>query len=366
VNYMKRIHNFQIHLGKNGFDGAFIVPGSNFYYLTGLNPLGTFERLFILIVPAEGVPTIVAPQLYENELEGFNGEVLLWSDSENPYKIFEGKVCETFKERQRLLLDDVMPAGVLLRLESVLDKYELYPLSPLISELREIKDREEIESLKKATEIADKVFYRLIESKIEGKTEKELANMIEYMIKTEFNADGVSFEPIVASGANGANPHHRPSNRKIRKGDVVIFDYGAKYNGYCSDITRSVVVGPPSEEIKKVYEIVKEAQETAVQQVTEGISAGCVDATARRVISKYGYSECFIHRTGHGLGIDVHEQPYISPGNKKILRERMVFTIEPGIYLYGKFGVRIEDDVVILNKKGRSLTSARKELIIAD
>ncbi len=244
--------------------------------------------------------------------------------------------------------------------------YSLYSLSPVISELREIKDEDEIKVLKKAAKIADKMFYKLMDEELEGKSEKELANMIEYMMKNEFDADGVSFDPIVASGPNGANPHHTPSTRKIRKGDVVIFDYGAKYLGYCSDITRTVVVGSPSEEVKKVYEIVKESQETAFQQVKEGITAGDIDSAARNVIAKYGYDKYFIHRTGHGLGIDVHEEPYISPGNTKLLKEGMVFTIEPGIYLHGKFGIRIEDDVVVLNKKGVRLTEAERELIIVD
>lgn len=363
MSYEKRMRRFQEHFRKKGFSGAFVTPGSNFYYLTGLNPLGTLERLFVLIIPAEGSPIVFAPRLYEKELEEFKGEVVLWDDSENPYKMFGTKIKETFKEGEKLLIDDIMPVGAFLKVKGTLNKYSLHPLSPVISELREIKDKDEIKTLKKAAEIVDKVFYRLIEEKLEGVTEKELANMIEYMIKNEFGADGVSFEPIVASGPNGANPHHRPSDRKVQKEDVVIFDYGAKYLGYCSDITRTVVVGSPSEEVKKVYEIVKEAQEAAVQRVTEGILAGDVDAVARGVISKYGYGEYFIHRTGHGLGIEVHEEPYISPGNTKLLKEGMVFTIEPGIYLHGKFGVRIEDDVVVLDKKGVRLTEAERELI---
>lgn len=364
MNYKRRIYNFQSHVKKRGFEGALIVPGSNFYYLTGLNPLGTLERLFVLIVPSQDSPTVIAPQIYEEELSEFDGEVILWSDSENPYKIFATKVRETFKESEKLLIDDTMPVGTFLKVQKVLDKYSLYSLSPVISELREIKDEDEIKVLKKVAKIADKMFYKLMDEELEGKSEKELANMIEYMMKNEFGADGVSFDPIVASGPNGANPHHTPSTRKIRKGDVVIFDYGARYLGYCSDITRTVVVGSPSEEVKKVYEIVKEAQETAFQQVKEGITAGDIDSAARNVMAKYGYDKYFIHRTGHGLGIDVHEEPYISPGNTKLLKEGMVFTIEPGIYLRGKFGIRIEDDVVVLNKKGVRLTEAERDLMI--
>ena len=361
MDYRRRVLKLQEMMKEGGAVGALIAPGSNFYYLTGINPLGSLERLFLLLIPAEGEPAIIAPKLYENELSEWElGRVFLWRDGENPYMLFGKILTESFPEKGKVLVDDNMPVGILLKAE-FLENYELGTLNSLLSKLRIIKSGEETKLLKRAAEIVDKVFYALIDEKIEGRSERELAAWIEYLIKS-LGADGVSFEPIVASGPNGANPHHRPTDRKILRGDVVVLDYGARYGGYCSDITRTVVVGEPSEEVKKVYETVKEAQERAFQTVRDGIAAGDVDRAARETIVKAGYGEYFTHRTGHGLGLDVHEEPYISPDASTLLREGMVFTIEPGIYLPGKFGIRIEDDVLV-KRMGIRLTKAERELM---
>ena len=345
------------------WDAALISPGANFYYLTGLNPLGTLERLFLLVVPSSSSPFIIAPKLYEHELQDFPLEVIFWSDDENPYLIFRSQMERIGRENGRILVEDQMPAGVLLKLLQALKGYKLEPLGPIISELRMRKSEEEIELLKKAAEIVDKVFYHIIEKEeLQGMEEREVAFLIESLIK-KFGGDGVSFPPIVASGPNGANPHHTPGDRKIKEGDLLIMDYGALYKGYCSDITRTVGIGSIPEEARKVYEIVKEAQETAFQRVEDGVRAMDVDLAAREVISNYGYGDYFIHRTGHGLGIDVHEEPYITPTNKRKLENGMVFTIEPGIYLPGKLGVRIEDDVYV-SEKGVRLTQADRNLKI--
>jgi len=214
--------------------------------------------------------------------------------------------------------------------------------------------------MRKAAEIVDKVFYRIIEEDLEGRSEKEIAALIEYLIK---NFGGVSFDPIVASGPDAANPHYFPTDRKIERGNVVILDYGAKFKGYCSDVTRTVAIRTISEKARKIYEIVKEAQENAFYAVKAEIKARDVDSAARGIINSYGYSEKFVHRTGHGLGLDVHEEPYISPNSEKVLEACMIFTTEPGIYLSGKFGVRIEDDI-LLGEKGIRLTKADRELRI--
>ncbi|WP_461863235.1 M24 family metallopeptidase [Thermococcus sp.] len=363
MRYTQRILRLQSMMQKRKVAGALITPGSNFYYLTGMNPLGSLERLFLLIVPAEGEPVIIAPKLYENELGDLEiGKAFLWRDGENPYLLFGRVLFENFPKNSELLIDNNMPVGILLRTK-FLENYQLSTLNSVLSELRVIKSEKEIRLLKKAAEIVDKVFYTLLEEKIEGRSEKELAAWIEYLIKS-LGADGVSFEPIVASGPNGANPHHRPSDRKITHGDVVVLDYGARYQGYCSDITRTVVIGKPPELALEVYDVVKEAQENAFQTVREGMAAMEVDRAAREYIAKAGYGEYFAHRTGHGLGLDVHEEPYISPGNSTLLREGMVFTIEPGVYLPRKFGVRIEDDVLVKDGQGVRLTEAKRELVI--
>jgi len=347
----------------DGYMGALITPGTNFYYLTGLNPSATGERLFLLALNREGESVIIAPKLYENEVkENWEGRAIFWCDDENPYLILKGVLDELNLRGGKILVEDTMPAMMLVKIENILMDYELGLLSTLTSKLRIKKDSGELKLMEKAAQVVDDVFHELIEKDLEGMNEKQVAALIEYLIKER--ADGISFEPIVAAGENGANPHHTPSDRKLKKGDLVILDYGAKYKGYCSDITRTIAIGKPSELALEVYDVVKEAQERAVQAVREGITAKEIDAVARGEITKKGYGEYFIHRTGHGLGLDVHEEPYIAQHNEIILEEGMAFTIEPGIYIPGRVGVRIEDDVAIINGKGKRLTKAGKELIV--
>jgi len=358
--YKENFCRFRSLISEN-FDGALISPGSNFYYLTGLDPSATGERLFLLLVPPEGEPIIISPKLYEEELKNFwVSNIIIWEDKDNPYDILKNYLDKFNKEKGELLIEDSLPVFFLIKIQKLLGEYKLELVSSVISELRIKKNGEEIECMRKAAEIVDKVFYRIIEEDLEGRSEKEIAALIEYLIK---NFGGVSFDPIVASGPDAANPHYFPTDRKIERGNVVILDYGAKFKGYCSDVTRTVAIRTISEKARKIYEIVKEAQENAFYAVKAEIKARDVDSAARGIINSYGYSEKFVHRTGHGLGLDVHEEPYISPNSEKVLEACMIFTTEPGIYLSGKFGVRIEDDI-LLGEKGIRLTKADRELRI--
>ncbi|CAB49788.1 aminopeptidase P family protein [Pyrococcus abyssi] len=352
-----RIDRFVKLLNEMNFDGAFISPGSNLYYLTGLKLHEVGERPTILVVSADGEYKLLAPSLYSNVITNF--PVTFWRDGENPYAKLSTILGELKLYRGRFLVEDTMRADWLIGILK-LGNFEFHPLSSLIRLMRMRKDREEIENMKHAARIADKVFEEILSWDILGMSEKELALKIEVRIREL--SDGVSFSPIVASGENSANPHHEPGERKIRKGDIVILDYGARWRGYCSDITRTIAVGRPDEKLIEVYEIVKEAQEKAYRAVREGIKAKEVDKVAREVISEAGYGEYFTHRTGHGLGLDVHEEPYIGPDGEVTLENGMTFTIEPGIYIPGLGGVRIEDDVVV-EGKGKRLTKAGRELI---
>lgn len=340
----------------DGYRGALITPGTNFYYLTGLNPSATGERLFLLALNREGESVIIAPRLYENEVKGnWAGRTIFWGDDENPYLILKGVLDELGLREGRILVEDTMPAMMLVRIENILTDYELDLLSALTSKLRIKKDRKELGLMEKAAQVVDDVFYELIERDLEGMSERQVAALIEYLIKER--ADGISFPPIVAAGENGANPHHTPGDRKLRKGDMVILDYGARWKGYCSDITRTIALGRPDRKLVEIYEVVREAQENAFRTVEKGIKAGEVDRAARETIEKAGYGRYFIHRTGHGLGLDVHEEPYIEPNGNVVLENGMTFTVEPGIYIPGIGGVRIEDDVVV-EGKGKRLTKA--------
>ncbi|MGC8661538.1 MAG: M24 family metallopeptidase [Nitrososphaeria archaeon] len=351
---MNRIEKLQgLMLGKADF--AFVPAGSNFHYLTGLNPQAAQERLLMLIVPSESEPFIIAPKMYEAELADSHYRIYLWNDWEDPYKILKERVGDG----KKLLIEDTLAASALLRIQGSI-KGVFMPLSPYTAQMRAVKDQEEIEYLKTAARIVDRVFTDLTEKvNIAGLREIEVANIIsEHIIK--YGAEGVSFEPIVAYGRASADPHHSPGRKKIGNG-VVVLDYGARYRGYCSDITRTVVVGRIPEKVMKIYSIVKKAQERGIRAAANGVKSKEVDLAARQYIKGMGYDGNFLHRTGHGIGLDVHEEPFITPVGETVLRNGMAFTVEPGIYIEGKFGVRIEDDVIIREKAVR-LTKSDREL----
>jgi len=345
---------------KGYADYALISPGSNLYYLTGIDPVGTLERLFLLVVPSESSAFILAPLMYKNELESTGLELIMWEDNENPYSLLEKEIDN--EKKAVFAIEESLPVGIFFELNRFLKRGKFKSLSRLLSELRILKDNSELESIRKATAIVDRVFSEILDHKLLGMSEIEVADLIIELIKKD-GGEGVSFDPMVASGPNGANPHHRPTDKKIEKGELVILDYGAKYNHYCSDITRTIGIDSLGDEAKGVYKTVLEAQENAFQKTRVGARAKDIDLEARKHIDSRGFGKYYTHRTGHGLGLDIHEPPYISSTSDTLLESNMVFTIEPGIYLLGKFGVRIEDDILI-SGNGERLTKASRELII--
>ncbi len=343
-----------------GFDGALISPGTNLYYLAGLQIHEAGERPTLLVISSDGDYRLLAPSLYENVVRNF--PATFWRDGENPYEKLAWILAEFELSSGKLLVEDTMRADWLINILRVGNRaFDFYPLSSVTRELRMRKDAKEIEYMKHAAKVVDRVFEELLSWDLLGMRESELALKIELRIREL--SDGISFEPIVASGENAANPHHAPGKRRLRKGDLVILDYGAKWMGYCSDITRTIALGKPNERLIEIYEIVKEAQEKAYRAIREGVKAKDVDAAARGRIEVAGYGKYFTHRTGHGLGLDVHEEPFIGPNGEVILENGMTFTIEPGIYVPGLGGVRIEDDVAVIDGKGKRLTRAERELI---
>jgi len=233
----------------------------------------------------------------------------------------------------------------------------------LIKEIRMSKSEAEIEKIRKAEEIAIKSLQQLFKDIKPGKSERELAAILEfYMVRN--GARKPAFDTIMGSGENGALPHAAPSDRKIQEGDFIVIDFGAEYEGYCSDITRTIAVGEPTEEMKKVYNTVLQAQIKAEKAANAGKTGQEVDSIARDMIKEAGYGEYFQHGLGHGLGLDVHEDPAVSQKNKDLLPVGAVVTIEPGIYIPGQFGVRIEDDIYIKEDSNEVLTNMEKEMII--
>ncbi|WP_158735183.1 Xaa-Pro peptidase family protein [Alteribacillus sp. YIM 98480] len=240
---------------------------------------------------------------------------------------------------------------------------ELKPMEGIVEEIRLIKDDKEIAVLKEAAEIADITFKHIAAFIKPGMKEKDVSNEIEFFMRKQ-GADSSSFDIIVASGWRSALPHGVASDKVIKTGELVTLDFGAYYRGYCSDITRTLAVGEPSEELKKIYETVYEAQVKAVEEIKPEISGVEADAIAREYINDQGYGKYFGHGLGHGLGMEVHEGPRLSPKGKKTLKPGMVVTVEPGIYVPEVGGTRIEDDIVITKQGNERLTRSPKELMI--
>lgn len=239
---------------------------------------------------------------------------------------------------------------------------ELVPVDNLIEKLRLIKSEEELDIMKKAAQIADAAFEHILTKIRPGVKEIEISNELEFFMRQQ-GASSSSFDTIVASGFRSAMPHGVASEKEIQSGELVTLDYGAIYNGYCSDITRTVAVGKISSELREIYEIVLEAQLRGVRGIKPGMTGMEADALTRDYISEKGYGKYFGHSTGHGLGMDVHEYPSLSTKSKTVLQPGMVVTVEPGIYVPGLGGCRIEDDIVITETGNERLTHAKKELI---
>jgi Xaa-Pro aminopeptidase len=240
---------------------------------------------------------------------------------------------------------------------------EMITASALLDQVRAVKEPEELEVMERAIAISDQAMDQVTERLRPGMTERDVAWQMELTMR-ELGADAISFDTIVAAGPNGALPHHRPTDRPIAAGEPLVIDMGARYQNYCSDITRTVVLGEPDEMFRKVYDTVLAAQETAEATVRAAMTCGEADALARTVIADAGYGEHFGHSLGHGIGLAVHEYPRVANTATAVLEDGVVFTIEPGIYLSGWGGVRIEDIVVLENGRARILTKARKHDVV--
>lgn len=255
--------------------------------------------------------------------------------------------------------------GSYMEFRSQLGDIELVPTDGLVEKLRMIKDEHELAIMQEAADLADRTFAHLLSFIKPGMSENEISLEIE-MFMRKHGATSSSFDTIVASGERSALPHGKASEKIVKNGEFVKLDFGAYYKGYCSDITRTVVLGKPGDKHKEIYNIVREAQAYALERIKPGMSGMEADALARGVIAKYGYGDCFGHGLGHGLGLEIHEAPRLSKTGQTILQPGMTVTVEPGIYLPGFGGVRIEDDVVVTETGLRILTHSSKDLIVID
>ncbi len=362
--YGDRMVKAQELLAKLDFDFMVLFPSSNMLYLSGFYD-EPGERMLLLLLPREAEPIFLVPELYEEQIkqESPFQDIRIWKDGDDPTDLLRQMVVDLAVKEARVLVDDGMWAKFFLMLREALPKAKFALVSEVMVPLRMQKTPHEIHCLEQAGAIADEAFEEIIRSKIAGMTELTLATALEEAMKKR-GAEKIAFETLVASGPNSALPHHRADRRRIEPGDVVILDYGCRIQGYCSDITRTIVCKEASKEIQAVYEIVERAQEKAVQAIRPGVKAEEIDQAARQEITKADYGERFIHRTGHGIGLDVHEEPYIVEANHLELRQGMAFSVEPGIYLPGQFGIRIEDIVVVTQRRAQRMNRCTHTLQI--
>jgi len=355
----KRLQGLRQQQAAHGLDCVALVPGANLRYLTGLN-LHLTERPLVFFFPREGrlaslLPTLEVPRI-EAHL-AFDVELFAYSDKEGHQPAFE-RACRALNLAGKRLGVEFLNMRVLeLRhLEQYAPGCQMLDAGGVLSELRMIKDAEEIEHIRQAIHITEQALQKVADAIQPGRADLEIAAELKIAF-LRAGAQGMSFEPIVVVGPESASPHARPSGRLIEPGDLIVIDCGVTCQGYVADITRTFAVGPIAPRLKRVYEIVKEANAAGRAAVRPGVPAQDVDRVARQVIVQAGYGEYFVHRTGHGLGLEVHEPPYIVEGNEELLRPGMTFTIEPGIYLPDQGGVRIEDDVLVTTQGAETLTT---------
>ncbi len=364
MNFNYRIRRLKENLEKYDADAILIIAGPNLRYFSGYTSLSLERLLGLLVFKEYDEYILVIPELEKRKVEEYlklsNVEIKLYRDYEDPIKILADYLS---KKRVRVFgVEGNMPYRFVYKLMKHYHIEETRIIDEILYDLRIIKDDDEFALLKKAAEINMKSMVEGIVNISEGISEKKLM-MIIREAALELGAEDTPFT-IVQSGSNTSMPHAESSNKKIRRGEIVLLDIGATYEGYVSDITRTVFFGEPDEKHTKIYDIVKKAQEKAIQNVRPGVYAEYIDEIARKSITSEGYGEYFIHRTGHGIGLEVHEEPYIKQGDKTVLRPGMTFTIEPGIYLPDSFGVRIEDNIIVTENGYVDLTTLPKTLDI--
>lgn len=332
--------------------------GSDLPYFTGYVAM-PLERLTMLVLPVAGPVVLVVPELEAPRVVRIPDlfDVRPWGETEQPVSIVAGLL----KGARRIAIGDQTWSTFLLQLQEQMDAAVFVQASSLTARLRMRKDPDEVAMLRRAGAAADRVVGRLAGIAFSGRTERELSRLISDMLIEEGH-ETVEFA-IVGSGPNGASPHHNASDRVIQTGDAVVCDFGGSLGGYWSDTTRMFVVDHPPEGFEEPFRVLRLAQAAAVDAVRPGVTAASIDAAARDVIARAGYGEYFIHRTGHGIGTDVHEHPYIVEGNETVLEPGMTFSIEPGIYLPGRFGMRIEDIVAVTPDGVERLNTSPRDLV---
>jgi Xaa-Pro aminopeptidase len=370
-----RTDRVRARMDELGVDALLLSHGADLPWLTGYRAM-PLERLTMLVLRPDGEPVLVVPALEAPRVPGADDlfSMLPWTDDQDPIELVASVLPggPTAGRPLRLAVSDRAWATTVLSLQRQVPGAEWLESSTVTSPIRAVKDAFELEALRAAGAAADRVAARLQAGGIPliGRTESEVSGDLAALLVQEGHQQ-VNFA-IVGSGPNAASPHHEPGGRVIGHGETVVCDFGGTYSvegdvGYCSDITRTVVTGPPSDEVADCYRVLRWAQEDAVAAARAGVTASYVDSVARRIIEDGGYGELFVHRTGHGIGIEEHEDPYLVTGNDELLEPGHAFSIEPGIYRPERFGMRLED-IVIIGADGdpEPLNSVDHDLVVVE
>jgi Xaa-Pro aminopeptidase len=328
-----------------GLAGVLVTPGPDLVWLSGYQPTAITERLTVLVLAPDQEPTLLVPALERPDAEAAEGvrgmRVMDWADAADPYLA----AAPLLRPDGTYGVSDSAWALHLLGLQAALPRSTYRSLTVGLPMMRAVKGPDELARLTAAGAAADAAYGEIVKVRFAGRRETEVAADLAALLR-HFGHEQVDFT-VVGSGPNGANPHHEAGDRVIQQGDAVVLDFGGLMFGYGSDTTRTVCVGEPTQQIRDVHEIVRLAQEAGVAAARPGATCQDVDRAARAVITEAGYGDAFIHRTGHGIGVTTHEPPYMVEGEEQPLVPGMCFSVEPGIYLAGRFGVRIEDIVTV-------------------
>jgi D-alanyl-D-alanine dipeptidase len=363
-DYRARMERAARTAADAGLAGLLVAPGPDLVWLTGYTPPAVTERLTLLVLAAGQDPVLVVPALEAPDAHRAAGAAALtlrdWTDGKDPY----AATAALLGASGRFGISDNAWALHLLALQRALPGRSYASLTEALPMLRAVKDAAELDLMAAAGAAADATFEEIRNVPFAGRREAEVAADLDRLLRRHGH-EQVDFT-IVASGPNGADPHHEAGERVIARGDMVVLDFGGLRDGYGSDTSRTVHVGAPTDEERRVHDVVREAQEAGFRAVRPGAACQDVDRAARRVIADAGYGEYFIHRTGHGIGVTTHEPPYMIEGEERPLVPGMCFSVEPGIYLPGRFGVRIEDIVTVTEDGGRRLNTTPRELVIVE
>jgi Xaa-Pro dipeptidase len=358
--YRERMDKIQHYLDDTGVDLALLTPSPEFQYLTGIDYMMR-ERLVALVIQPKSEPFLVVPAFEESDHASHTWIPSLhpWTEEQNPYEVLRSQVG-IVRGPTAAAMNESMPLGVFWSLEKSFGGFKSTgSITPMINSMRLLKDESELALMKKAGEVINAAVMKAFSEARVGMSETEVMQIVQNEIVR------LGAKPTFAAvqfGENSALPHHDSGMRELRKGDLVLMDCGCSIDGYNTDQTRVGVVGEPSEDMSEVYSIVLKAEETAIERIQAGLTCGAADGIARRIIDDEGYGENFTHRLGHGIGLEVHEPPYLVRGSSEELKPGMCHSVEPGVYLEGRFGIRIEDLVCVRESGVEVLTYSPKDL----